>query len=97
MVTRVPLAALLSWGWIAFTIEADNAFEAAGSERVGRLFRISLPMWANGLRFIGADGTLGLPARLARDADPGHQPRPPWPPSVRARPAACSTCWPACT
>jgi hypothetical protein len=56
VVTRVPLTTLLSWGWIAFTIEADNAFEAAGSERVGRLFRISLPMWANGLRFIGADG-----------------------------------------
>ena len=43
-------------GWIAFTIEADNTVEAAGSERVGRLFRISLPMWANGLRFIGDDG-----------------------------------------
>lgn len=56
MVTRVPLTTLLSWGWIAFTIEADNAVEATGSERVGRLVRISLPMWANGLRFIGADG-----------------------------------------
>jgi hypothetical protein len=56
VVTRIPLTTLLSWGWIAFTIEADNAFEAAGSERVGRLFRISLPMWANGLRCIGADG-----------------------------------------
>jgi hypothetical protein len=55
-VSRAPLTALLSWGWVAFTIEADNAVEAAGSERVGRLFRISLPMWANGLRFIGADG-----------------------------------------
>jgi hypothetical protein len=54
--SRVPLTTLLSWGWIAFTIEADNAVEAAGSERVGRLFRISLPMWANGLRFIGDDG-----------------------------------------
>jgi hypothetical protein len=54
--SRVPLTTLLSWAWIAFTIEADNAVEAAGSERVGRLFRISLPMWANGLRFIGADG-----------------------------------------
>ena len=56
MVTRVPLTTLLSWGWVAFTIEADNAVEAAGSERVGRLFRISLPMWANGLRLIGEDG-----------------------------------------
>jgi len=56
VVTRVPLTTLLSWGWIAFTIEADNAVEAAGSERAGRLFRISLPMWANGLRLIGEDG-----------------------------------------
>jgi len=51
-----PLTTLLSRAWIAFTIEADNAVEAAGSERVGRLFRISLPMWANGLRFIDAEG-----------------------------------------
>jgi hypothetical protein len=56
VVTRVPLTTLLSWGWIAFTIEADNAVEAAGSQRVGRLFRVSLPMWANGLRLIGEDG-----------------------------------------
>ena len=56
MVSRVPLTTLLSWIWVAFTIEADNAVEAAGSERVGRLFRISLPMWANGLRLIGEDG-----------------------------------------
>jgi hypothetical protein len=56
VVSRVPLTTLLSWVWIAFTIEADNAVEAAGSERVGRLFRISLPMWVNGLRFIGPDG-----------------------------------------
>jgi hypothetical protein len=54
--SEVPLTALLSWAWIAFTIEADNAAEAAGSQRVGRLFRISLPMWANGLRFIGTEG-----------------------------------------
>ena len=51
-----PLTTLLSRAWIAFTIEADNAVEAVGSERVGRLFRISLPMWANGLRFIDAEG-----------------------------------------
>ncbi len=53
---QVPLTTLLSWTWIAFTIEVDNAVEAAGSERVGRLFRISLPMWTNGLRFIDEDG-----------------------------------------
>jgi hypothetical protein len=56
VLSRVSLTTLLSWTWIAFTIEADNAVEAAGSERVGRLFRISLPMWANGLRFIGGAG-----------------------------------------
>jgi hypothetical protein len=54
--TETPLTTLLSWAWIAFAIEADNAVEAAGSDRVGRLFRISLPMWANGLRFIDGDG-----------------------------------------
>jgi hypothetical protein len=53
---RVPLMTLLSWAWMAFTIEADNASEAAGSDRVGRLFRISLPMWANGLRLIDEEG-----------------------------------------
>jgi hypothetical protein len=56
VLSEVPLTPLLSWAWIAFTIEADNAAEAAGSQRVGRLFRISLPMWANGLRFIGTEG-----------------------------------------
>lgn len=53
---RVPLTTLLSWTWIAYTIETDNAVEAAGSARVGHHFRISLPMWANGLRFIDEDG-----------------------------------------
>lgn len=56
MPPRVPLATLLSWLWIAHTIEIDNAFEAASSERIGRHFRISLPMWTNGLRFIVDDG-----------------------------------------
>jgi hypothetical protein len=50
------LTRLLSQAWIALTIETDNAAEAAGSERAGRLFRISLAMWANGLRFIGEEG-----------------------------------------
>jgi hypothetical protein len=53
---RFPLATLLSWVWIAHTIEADNAFEAASSEQVGRHFRVSLPMWTNGLRFIVEEG-----------------------------------------
>ena len=42
---------------MAFAIEADNAAEAAGSEHVGRLFRISVAMWANGLRLIDDGGT----------------------------------------
>jgi hypothetical protein len=52
----VPLTTLLSWMWIAHTIEVDNSFEAEGSERVGHHFRVSLPMWTNGLRFIDDDG-----------------------------------------
>lgn len=50
------MATLLSWLWIAHTIEVDNAFEAAGSKQLGRRFRISLPLWTNGLRFIAEDG-----------------------------------------
>ena len=53
---QVPLTTLLSWAWIAFTIEADNAVEAASSGDAGRVVRISMPMWANGLRFIDGDG-----------------------------------------
>src|SRR5262249_15180021 len=34
----------------------DNAFEAAGTERVRRLFRFSLAMWTNGLRAIDDGG-----------------------------------------
>jgi hypothetical protein len=37
-------------------MEVDNAFEAASSRRIGPHFRISLPMWTNGLRFIAEDG-----------------------------------------
>lgn len=62
----VPLTALLSWAWIAQVMEIDNAVEAAGAERVGRLFKISLPMWANALRLIDAEGiTLGELGRQA--------------------------------
>jgi hypothetical protein len=53
---EVPLSTLLSWAWVAFAIETDNAVEAAGSERTGRLFRLSIAMWANGLRCIPEDG-----------------------------------------
>jgi hypothetical protein len=68
-VAAVPLSTLLSWAWIAFAIEADNAFEATGSARAGRLFRISMPMWANGLRFISEEGiTVGDLRARARAA-----------------------------
>ncbi len=64
-----PLATLLSWAWIAFAIEADNTVEAAGSDRVRRLFRISMAMWANGLRCIGEEGiTVDELRALARAA-----------------------------
>ncbi len=56
MTETTPLTALLSWTWVAFTMEVDNSVESEGSERVGRLFRISTPMWANGLRLIDDDG-----------------------------------------
>ncbi len=61
----VAFSTLLSQVWIAFAIEADNAVEAAATDRVRRLFRISLPMWCNGLRLIDGDGiTAGdLPGR----------------------------------
>jgi hypothetical protein len=53
---QLPLTTLLAWAWLTFTIEADNAVEAAGSEHLSRLFRISMAMWANGLRLIGEEG-----------------------------------------
>jgi hypothetical protein len=46
----------VAWTWIAHTIEVDNLFEALGAERVGHRFRISLPLWTNGLQFIEEDG-----------------------------------------
>jgi hypothetical protein len=56
MPDEVPLTTLLSWVWIAHTIEVDNSFESVTSEQVGRHFRVSLPMWTNGLRFIDDEG-----------------------------------------
>ena len=56
VVAQVPLTTLLSWSWVAYTIEVDNAVEATGSAHLERLFRISIAMWANGLRFIEEDG-----------------------------------------
>lgn len=43
--------------WTAQVIEIDNAVEAAGTAKFGRQFRISLAMWANGLRVIDEAGT----------------------------------------
>lgn len=53
---RLPLTTLLSWTWIAFVIEADNAFEVASRTHFRRTFRISFAMWANGLRCISESG-----------------------------------------
>lgn len=46
----------MSWTWVALVIELDNAVESRGSEHVGQRFRISYPMWANGLRLIDEKG-----------------------------------------
>ncbi|HLJ01815.1 MAG TPA: hypothetical protein VKT31_00165, partial [Solirubrobacteraceae bacterium] len=54
--SEAPLITLLSWAWIAHTIEVDNAVEAAGASRPAGRFQISLPMWANGLRCIPETG-----------------------------------------
>ena len=56
VVERAPLTTLLAWAWVAFTIEADNSVEVAGSEHLSRLFRLSMAMWANGLRLIDEEG-----------------------------------------
>ncbi len=63
----LPLTVLLSKVWTAQVIEIDNAVEAAGAARFGGRFRISLAMWANGLRLISEGGTpAGELRRLAR-------------------------------
>ncbi|MGI8867822.1 MAG: hypothetical protein ACR2F6_02950 [Mycobacteriales bacterium] len=56
MLNRIPLTTLLSWTWIAHTIEVDNAVEAATSGRIGHHVRISLPLWTNGLRYVDEGG-----------------------------------------
>jgi hypothetical protein len=53
---QAPFGALIAWVWTAFTIEVDNAIEAGAGAASRRHFRISLPMWANGLRLIESDG-----------------------------------------
>ncbi len=55
---RDPLCSLLSRAWVAYVMETDNLVEAmALDEPVGRLFKISFAMWANGLRWLDDDGT----------------------------------------
>jgi hypothetical protein len=67
--SHIPLTALLSWMWIANVIEADNAFEATAARQIVRPFRISLPMWTNGPRFMAHDGiTVDELRSLARAA-----------------------------
>jgi hypothetical protein len=69
MAERAPLTTLLSWTWVAFTMEIDNMVESERTERLGRLVRISTPMWANGLRLIDDDGiTVGELRSRARAA-----------------------------
>ncbi len=57
MAETTPLSTLLSWTWVAFTMEIDNTVESEGTEPIGRLFRISTPMWANGMRLIDDDAS----------------------------------------
>jgi len=55
-VAEPVLSSLLSRLWVAFAIEVDSAVEEAATDAVRRLFRVSLSMWANGLRLIPAAG-----------------------------------------
>ena len=79
--TRIPLPTLLSFAYVAYSIEFDNEFERRLIEPSGldfqawkasraEVFLVSLPMWANYLRFLPPEG---LPAdhlaRLVGDDD----------------------------
>lgn len=73
--TPIPLPTLLSFAYVAYAIEFDNEFERRLIEPTGldfkawkasraEVFLVSLPMWANYMRFLPPDG---LPLdRLAR-------------------------------
>ena len=71
--SAAPLSTLLAQVWIAHVIEVDNAFEVNGGARVGGRFRILLPLWTNGLRFISGEGiTVGdLRSRVGAGLQPG--------------------------
>jgi hypothetical protein len=74
---ELPLCALLSAAFVAFTVELDNEFEhrmpeqsttrkARGETQRG-LYLVSVAMWANCLRYVSEDGvTVAEVARLAR-------------------------------
>jgi DNA-binding MarR family transcriptional regulator len=52
-----PLPTLLSWAWLASTIEFDNEFERAMAEiGEGTRFRVSRVMWSSFLRFVPERG-----------------------------------------
>jgi hypothetical protein len=57
VVEEAALPTMLAWAWLAFTIEADTAFEARMAELPDRArFRISYAMWAHCLRFVDENG-----------------------------------------
>jgi hypothetical protein len=54
---KTPLSTPLSHALLVYTIELDNEFERRCSESgIDRMFRVSLVMWSNFLRFVGEDG-----------------------------------------
>ncbi len=77
MQEHLPLAALLSQAWVAFTIELDNEFEhrsphrttadRSGTESRDGPWLTSVAMWYNCMRFVGEEGiTVRDLRRLAR-------------------------------
>jgi hypothetical protein len=73
VVDELPLPALLSAVWVAFTVELDNEFEHRMPDHriAGRIgdgpYLVSVAMWANCLRYVTEAGvTVAEVARLAR-------------------------------
>jgi hypothetical protein len=78
MPDELPLCALLSAAFVAFTVELDNEFERrmpdhrstvrkARSETLRGPYLVSVAMWANCLRYVSEDGvTVAEVARQAR-------------------------------
>jgi DNA-binding MarR family transcriptional regulator len=74
---RLPLATLLSWALVAFTVEFDNEFERRTPHRTTNFgstsgggqtpWLVSLVMWTNGMQYVGVAGVgVGEMERLAR-------------------------------